>query len=366
MIKAVDLQADYRYFKTKAYPALNQILSQGQFLLGPQLALFEKEFAQFNHSRYALGVASGHDALKLGLKAIGLQPGDRVIVSTLSYPTAMAIADAGYIPLLVDINDQLQIDINRLNQLKLTRQVKALIAVHLYGLPENIPALRRFCRHRHLMLIEDCAQAHGLIINSRPVGNFGTLGCFSFYPTKNLGAYGDGGLIVTNNQKVFKLLKQLRQYGETVRYHSQIIAGHSRLDEIQATILRVKLKHLNSLNHRRQKLAQVYIKLLPHQVLLPAYPSSSVFHQFVIRTPHRDQLQQLLLDHGVETLVHYPLPIHLVLTFAYLNYHRGDFPAAEQATREILSLPIHPFLKISQVKTICRLINQFFTRHGKK
>ncbi len=361
MISQVDLKKEYNFFKKDITKAINQVSQSGWYLLGEKLQSFEKSFARYTKTKYAIGVASGHDAIKLSLYALNLKPSTQVILAANTYPTAMAVADAGFTIKLVDVNSNLQLNLKKLKK-AINSKTRVIIATHLYGIPEKIIKIRQLARKHKIHLIEDCAQAHGATVKNKSVGSFGHLGCFSFYPTKNLGCLGDGGIITTTNGRLAKKIIQLRQYGETKRYYSHQISGHSRLSEIQAAVLSIKLKKLNQLNIRRRQLAKIYLKKLPQSLLLPEFNiSSSVFHQFVITAPKRNKLQQYLAKHKIQTAIHYPLPVHKVPALQS-NFKNKTFPHAEAYSAKILSLPIHPFLTESQVRFVASKITKFYAK----
>jgi dTDP-4-amino-4,6-dideoxygalactose transaminase len=327
------------------------------FILGQNVALFEKEFAAFTGVTYAVGVASGTDALTLGLKALGVGMGDDVILPANSYPTAFGVAQSGAHIRLVDVKDDGTMDPVRLTA-AITRRTRAVVPVHLYGNPADVPSIQKIIGPTNIALVEDAAQAHG----TPSAGSIGDIGCFSFYPTKNLGALGDGGMIVTNNTDVAQRLKRLRMYGETKRYESVEVSGVSRLDELQAALLRVKLRHLTDWVTRRREIAQQYIDGLrgTGDVQFVTKNPQGAYHLFVIRTKHRNALQTYLSDRGVGNAVHYPIPIHLVRAFRDLGYKHGDFPVSEALSREILSLPMFPGLTDREVLRVVSTIKKYF------
>jgi dTDP-4-amino-4,6-dideoxygalactose transaminase len=361
-IPIFNLKADYFSFKKEFLTEIEEVLESGQYLFGKQLKKFEKNFAKFTQAKFCLGLASGTDAIRLGLLALGIKPGDEVILPANSYPTVFPIVATGATPRLVDVDyDSVNINPEELKK-AINSKTKAIIAVHLYGLPASIEKIKKICQEHNLFLIEDCAQAHGAKIRQKHVGTFGDIGCFSFYPTKNLGCFGDGGAIITNNQKHYEKLKMIRMYGEKVRYQSQVPSTHSRLSELQAAVLNVKLKHFRFLFRKRQKLASLYRKLLPLNILIPSKLSKDLthaFHLFVIKVKNRDKLQERLKKNKIQTLIHYPKPIYRLEAFKYLNKNFKNFKQSEKLSREILSLPFHPNLKTSEIKVICKLITDF-------
>jgi len=369
MIPIFELKRQYADIKEEMDAAISRVLTGGMFILGPEVTAFETEFSRFVGSYHAVGVASGTDALSLSLRAHGLGEGDEVIIPANSYPSAFGIAMTGVRIRLVDVGVDGNIDTKKLEKI-VTKKTKAVVAVHLYGNPADVERIQNILNRIQpkAVLIEDCAQAHGAVIRDgsgwKHVGRFGDSACFSFYPSKNLGAYGDGGMIVTDSSAIANRVKQLRMYGETSRYHSEEVSGVSRLDELHAAILRVKLDHLNAWVTRRREIANQYVEglsALPEiQFVSPREDSKSAYHLFVIRTKRRNSFMEYLLAHGVGCAVHYPVSIHLTPSFANLGYHAGDFPESEAMSREVLSLPIYPELTDQEVETVIRSIKRFF------
>ena len=338
-------------------------------MLGERLTRFEEEFAAYLGTRYALGVGNGTDALTLALRAVGVREGDEVVtVPNTAIPTVSAIRDTGADPLFVDIDpDRFTMDPALLEELlekkaKEGKSVKAIVPVHLYGQAADMDPIMDLAKDHGALVIEDACQAHGAKYKDKTVGTIGSAGVFSFYPSKNLGAYGDGGMVVCDDEVVFEKLKLLRNYGQSDRYHSVIEGTNSRLDELQAAVLSVKLKYLNEWTGRRRELAALYDKLLDqNKVQIPkeAAYSRGVYHLYVIKHPKREALQKYLSENGVSTLIHYPIPIHLQEAYLRLGHAPGAFPNAELAAREILSLPIYPELTEAQVEEVCGLVNAF-------
>lgn len=360
-IPICNLSRQYRNIESEINNAVLSTLRRGIFILGPEVRAFENEFAAWMGINYAIGVGSGTDALTLALRAMDIGPKDDIIVPANSYPSAFGLTLTGAHLRLVDVGENGTINPAYLPSV-ITKQTKAVVAVHLYGNPADIPAIQKITS---IPIIEDCAQAHGAKIGERKIGTFGTIGCFSFYPTKNLGAYGDGGLIVTHNKTLADRLKALRMYGEIRRYESKEVSGVSRLDELQATILHVKLKHLAAWNDQRKKIVKRYLKELKGVGDIRFITSDnkafhSSFHLCVIRTTKRNALRKHLERHGIQTAIHYPTPIHLTQAYHYLGYKEGDFPVAETLSREILSLPLFPELTEEELETVIRRVTQFF------
>ena len=383
-IPLVDLKAQYLNIKSEIDKALSQVLSSASFVIGKEGESLEKEFAEFCGTRYAVGVGNGTDALHLALRACGVRRGDEVITVPHTFvATAEAISMIGARPLFVDIDENTcNMDVHKLEVLIRQRagkgRLKAIVPVHLYGQPAEMDSIRALaCRYK-LKVIEDSCQAHGAeylikqnsefgIQNWKKVGSMGDCGCFSFFPGKNLGAYGDGGMVVTNDEFIARRVKMLRNHGRQEKYTHELQGYNSRLDELQAAVVRVKLRHLERWNQKRRALARWYKELLNdiEDLILPSvFPSKSrsVFHLYVIRTERRDKLKEYLLDKGISTGVHYPLPLHLQPAFRYLGYRKGDFPVAERCAARILSLPLFPELKEEQVGYIARQIKSFFNK----
>ena len=364
MIPVFDLTREYKTIAAELTAAFTRTAKGGIFILGRNVSLFEKEFGRFVHVPYAVGLASGTDALTLALRAIGIHRGDEVVVPANSYPSAFGVSLSGATMKLVDVKSDGTMDPAKL-QAACTSRTRAVIAVHLYGNPADLLSIRNVIRNKKIFLVEDGAQAHGAKIHGSPAGSLGDIGCFSFYPTKNLGALGDAGMVVTHRKDVADRIMRLRMYGETKRYKSIEISGTSRLDELQAALLRVKLRHLNAWVSRRRDIAKHYIAGLTDIgdiscVHPPLRIGHCSFHLFVIRTKHRDALQKYLAARLIGTAIHYPAPIHFAKAFRNLGYRKGDFPVSEALSREILSLPMFPLLTDSEVDTVTRTIRRFF------
>ncbi len=362
-IPIIDLNKQYESIRSEMDEAVARVLKKGSFILGEEVSAFEREFAAYCGVSHAIGVASGTDALQLALLACGVGVGDEVITAShTAVATVAAIEMTGARPVLVDIDPvRYTIDPDRFMQ-AVTVRTRAIIPVHLYGCPAEMTPILEIARKANIQIIEDCAQAHGAMIWDRKVGSLGDVAAFSFYPTKNLGAFGDGGAVVTNDSVIAEKVRLLRQYGWKERYVSSIKGFNSRLDELQAGILRVKLRHLDKWNDRRRALANLYLELLAGMGLgLPSHAPDTlhVFHQFVIRHPRRDDLQAYLKKNGIHTLIHYPVPVHLQPAYADLGYSLGSLPNTELTAREVLSLPMYPELGDEDVERVCRSILDF-------
>lgn len=371
MVPFLDLTRQYKKIKGEILSATQRVYEKGRFILGEEVSAFEKEFSHYCGVRYGVGVGSGTDALYLALKAAGIGEGDEVITVANSFvATALAISFTGAKPLFVDIDPKTYtMDPNHLELLLKHqkakgsgRKIKAVLPVHLYGHPADMDSIMAIANRYDLIVIEDVCQAHGAKYGKKKVGSFGAMGCFSFYPTKNLGGYGDGGMVVTNHKRHGQNLRLLRCYGERKKYE-HILKGHnSRLDEIQAAILRVKLKYLDEWNGERRRKAKIYTQMLsPLGVVCPSEKKGvrHVYHLYTIKTKKRDSLQAFLKKKGIETLIHYPIPIPLQKAYQELGYGRRDFPMTNLWSRKILSLPFFPEMKESEMEEVAEGIRCF-------
>jgi dTDP-4-amino-4,6-dideoxygalactose transaminase len=367
MIKLVDFTRQNSLLKKKLIKAFAKVIDSQAYILGKSVEDFEKSFATFNKNRYAIGVSSGFDAILLSLKAIGVNKGDEVITTANTYiSTVLPIIHAGAKPVLVDVNkNSLSMDATMVEK-KISARTKAIIPVHLFGLPVDMNPLLRLAKKYKLSIIEDACQAHGALYKGKPAGSLGKLGCFSFYPSKNLGAFGDGGLITTNNKLLANKIRMLRNVGQQEKNVHKLIGYNSRLDAVQATLLQVKLPYLKNWIKQRRKIASYYseqLKNLP--LILPndtSYAQSS-YHLYAIRTKNRDELKEFLQKNGVHSEIHYPTPVHLQFSMRKLGYKKGDFPVSEQSSRELLSLPLYPEISLKEVEKICSLIKRFYVRY---
>jgi dTDP-4-amino-4,6-dideoxygalactose transaminase len=354
----VNLAKEYHAIEEEISLAMKRVLEGGNFILGEEGESFEREFASYVGTKYAVGVNSGSTALYLSLKALDIGEGDEVItVSHTFISTVDAIVRNGATPTFVDISPSTYcIDVSQIER-KITRHTRAIVPVHLYGLPADMDAIVDIAERFHLQIVEDACQAHGSEYNSKKTGSIGQLGCFSFYPTKNLGAYGDAGAIVTDDGDLANRLRQLRNYGQTKKYVHEIVGMNSRLDEIQAAILRVKLRHLDAWNGKRREIANLYQKLLSDsRLILPIEETNSkhCYHIYAVRYGDRDGLQHHLSDSGIQALIHYPIPVHRQKS--YSDYSSTSLPATEDACEHILSLPIYPQLEAREVRQVCDAI----------
>ena len=363
MIPVTDPRASYLAYRTEIDRAVAAVLERGRYILGEETAALEKEFAAFAGCRYGIGVGSGTEAIHIALRALGIGNGDEVItVSHTAVATVAAIEAAGAVPVLVDIEpDYFTIDPEGI-QKAVTTRTRAVIPVHLYGQPAALTEIMAIARARGLRVIEDCAQAHGASLMGKPVGSWGDLACFSFYPTKNLGAYGDGGMIVTNDAGLAEQCRLLREYGWAERYISSRPGFNTRLDEIQAAILRVKLAHLVDDNRRRRQHAARYDTLLAGTGLITPQcrpGSEHVFHLYVIRSKARNRLREYLHRNGIGALIHYPVPVHRQPAYRHRLRCPEDLGETEKAADEILSLPMYPELAGEDLQIVATTIKDF-------
>jgi dTDP-4-amino-4,6-dideoxygalactose transaminase len=364
-IPFVDLRAQYQALREEILPAIEQVMATADFILGREVRAFEEEFTGYVGGLAGYGVASGTDALHLALRACGVGPGDEVILPTNTFiATALAVSLAGAKPVLVDIDPETHLLDLEQTAAAITRRTRAIIPVHLFGRAMDLAPLVELAERHGLEIVEDACQAHGARVNGARVGSIGALGTFSFYPGKNLGAYGDGGFIVINREDLVESVRMLRCYGEVRKYHHRIKGFNSRLDSIQAAVLRVKLRRLEEWNRRREALADMYrerLSGLPVKAPAPAAPGGHVYHLFVIEVERRDELREYLGARGIATGIHYPIPIHLQGAYRELGHERGRFPVAEEKARRLLSLPIFPEMTEAQVDRVCEAVAAF---HG--
>ncbi len=364
VVPYLDLPAQIRSIRKELDAAIARALDQCAFCLGPEVAQFEKDFARFCNSRHCVGVNNGTSALHLAMRALEIGPEDEIITTPFTFiATSWAICYAGARPVFVDIDEAtFNLDPARVES-AITPRTRALLPVHLYGHPADMDPLREICRKHNLALIEDAAQAHGAKYRGRITGTLGDLSCFSFYPGKNLGACGEGGALVTDNKAFASRARALRDHGSTRRYYHDELGYNYRMEGIQGAVLGVKLKHLDNWTRERRRVAKRYHKLLaetPLQLPQEAAFAESAWHLYVVRHTDRDRLKESLEANGIGCSMHYPVPLHLQKAFAYLGYRIGDFPVAEKAARECLSLPIYPELADEQIEYVAATIRAFF------
>lgn len=361
-IPAANPRAQYLAHRSEIDAAIAAVLDGGRYILGEETRAFEREFAAYVDVQHGIGVGSGTEALHIALAACGAGPGDEVItVSHTAVATVAAIELTGATPVLVDIDPKTYTLDPRKLEAAITPHTKVVVPVHLYGAPADLDPILDIARQRGLKVLEDCAQAHGAKYRGRRVGGWGDVATFSFYPTKNLGAIGDGGFIATNDAALAEHIRLLREYGWSERYVSSISGWNSRLDEMQAAILRVKLRHLDEDNARRRALAEIYDEMLPPAIQRPVTPQDGeqVYHLYVIRHPQRDRLAAHLGARGIGSGIHYPVPIHLQPAYRGRLGETGSLPETERAASEILSLPMYPELSTEDVRQVAGAIAEF-------
>jgi dTDP-4-amino-4,6-dideoxygalactose transaminase len=356
----VDLKRQYHSIKEEIGIAVSNAMENGIFVLGPNVEAFEKEFASFCGTKYAIGVASGSDALRLSLEAMGIKGKKIISVANTFISTIDGIHHSGGMPVFTDIGQDYNICVDDINKFK---SAQGIIPVHLFGQTAKMDEIMEIARKENMFVLEDASQSHGAKFQGKMAGSLGVAACFSFYPAKNLGAYGDGGAITTNDKELADKIRMLRQYGEIKKYEHSLIGYNSRLDELQAAILRVKLKHLNEWNESRRKIASMYNDLLStiNSMTLPKEFENRhhVYHLYVIRSAKRDKLREFLANKGVSTGMHYPIPLHMQNAYSHLGYARGSFPETEKAATQILSLPIFPEITEKEVQHVCDCIKSF-------
>lgn len=360
----VNLNKQYQAYKKEIDHAIDAVLKQGDFILGNEVANFEEDFRNYTKAAYAIACANGTDALHLALRVHNIGQGDEVIVPDFTFiATASMTALVGATPVFADINPETftidPLDVKR----KITKNTKAIITVHLFGYPSAIAELQSICKKHKIFLIEDCAQAFGAKYKNQHVGTYGSCGCFSFFPAKNLGAYGDGGLITTNNKEIYEKLRMLRSHGARTKYNSELIGINSRLDTVQAAILRVKLRHFEKELIQRQQFADYYNNhLKSFSIIQKPFSKTEYQHSwnyYTLRVKNREQLAKHLKEKNIPAMIYYPVPLHQQQVFGYRNYHKGDFPKSEQVTNEVLSLPLSAFMTEQELEEVVTSINGF-------
>ena len=367
-IQFVDLKKQYQPLKDEILAGFSQVLEGMHLFLGENVQAFEKEFADFCGVKHGIGISDGTSALHVILRAMDVGPGDEVITPVNTFiATAEAIAMAGAKPVLVDIDPQTYlIDLDQV-EAKINTRTKAILPVHLYGQMVNMEEIRGLADRHGLKIVEDACQAHGANFNGIPPAGLGDAAAFSFYFSKNLGGYGEGGFVATNDDELARRIRMIRDHGSEQKYRHDLIGMNARLDELQAVVLRAKLKHLAEWNEARRSHAALYKQQLESLPLVLPYENPQakhIYHLFVIRTPHRDALQNHLKELGIFTGIHYPIPIHAQKAFAYLGYQTGDFPVTEKAVNEILSLPMYAELTDDEITRITTTIKSFLSTHG--
>ncbi len=362
MIPYLDLKAQYRSIQKEIEEAVKGVLESGHYVLGDEVKAFEEDFASYCQTRFAVAVNTGTSALHLALLAAGVGPGDEVITTPLTFvATTAAVLYTGAKPVFVEIDPQtLNLDPDRVTS-AITSKTKAILPVHLHGKPVKIEPLLEIAKKKNFVLIEDAAQAHGAEIQGRRVGGMGLAGCFSFYPGKNLGAYGEGGAVTTNDEIIAKKIRLLRDWGAEKRYHHDLKGFNFRMEALQGAILRVKLKHIEKWTENRMTLAKRYNeKLKGLSLKIPQTPLGirNVYHVYPILIEKRDQIQESLMSKGIQTNIHYPIPVHLQKAYSDLGYKVGDFPVTERACSQLLSLPLYPEMTEAQVDEVVEAVHQ--------
>lgn len=351
-------EAHQEEFENKAL----EVLRSGWYVLGNEVRSFEEEFAQYLDAKYCVGLASGLDALWIAFRVLGIGKGDEVIVQGNTYiASVMGITINGATPVFVEPDEYNNIDASKIEE-KITEKTKAILVVHLYGQASKMDEVVRIAQKYNLRLVEDCAQSHGACFNGKMTGTFGDVGCFSFYPSKNLGAFGDAGAIVTNNSKIAEDVRIFRNYGSEKRYHNKVVGANSRLDEMQAGLLRVRLKHIQEITEEREKICNRYLNMLKNPLFeLPKVRenATTVWHQFVIHCSRRDELIEYLKENDIGTIIHYPIPPHLSEAYQHLGLEEGILPITEKYAKEVLSLPLYTGMTKEEQDYVIEKLNEF-------
>lgn len=351
----------YQYQKEFEDKAL-EVLRSGWYVLGKEVSSFEEEFAQYVGTKHCIGLASGLDALWIAFRLLHIGTGDEVLVQGNTYiASVMGITINGAIPVFIEPDEHYGMNPEKIER-AITDKTKAVLVTHLYGMASRMDEIVDICKKHNLKLVEDCAQAHGACFNGKMMGSFGDIGCFSFYPSKNLGAFGDAGAITTNNLDIDKACRTFRNYGSQKRYYNEVVGANSRLDELQAGLLRVRLKHLDELSNEKRKIADKYSRELRNpKIQLPtlANNATSVWHQYVITCDERDRLIEYLNEKGIGTIIHYPVPPHLQECYTYLGHKVGDFPITEKFAKTVLSIPMYNGMTEEEQDYVIDSINVF-------
>lgn len=362
MILFNDLSRGFKIYKDEYEKKALEILNKGWYILGEEVKLFEQEFTKKLGGGFCAGVDNGLNAIAIGIRTLGIGNCDEVIMQSNGYiATAIGITMNGAVPVFVEPNKYYNIDVDKIEE-KITSKTKAVLVTHLYGQASNMNAIERLCGKYNLYLLEDCAQSHFAKYHNISAGLWGTMSFFSFFPTKNLGCFGDGGAIVSNSEKLISKVKVLRNYGSKIKYYNEIIGYNSRLDELQAGMLRIKLSHIDSLTEERRKIATAYLSKIENPlIILPEVDenATSVWHLFVVRTENRDKFRSYLQKNGIGTEIHYPIPIHLSEAYRYLGYEKGDFPIAEEYANSVISLPMMNNMFDFEVKKVIDVVNAY-------
>ena len=362
-ITANRLDRGFERYQEEFEKAALKVLRSGWYVLGPSVEKFEQEFAAYTGAKYTVGVASGLDALILAFRVLGIKEGDEVIVPANTYiASVMGVTINGATPVFVEPDEFHNIDASRVEE-AITENTKAVLVVHLYGQACEMDRITEICRNHNLKLVEDCAQSHGAYYGDKMTGSFGDFGCFSFYPSKNMGAFGDAGAVTTNDPELARLMKIYRNYGSEKRYYNMVVGANSRLDELQAGLLRVKLTHMDEITKEREQLAARYTEGINNPLVIKpetAEGSTHVWHQYVLRVPgRRDEFKQYLEEKGITTIIHYPIPPHLSEAYSYLGIKEGSLPITEQFANEVISLPMYTGMYEEEQNRVIEAVNSF-------
>ena len=361
-IKCNVLDRQFQMHQEEYEEAALRVLRSGWYILGKEVEQFEEAFVVYTGRKYCVGLNSGLDALIMSVRALGIGAGDEVIVQANTYiATVLGITENKAVPVFIEPDEYFNMDAEQIEQ-AITPRTKAVMVTHLYGQASNMERIAQIAEKHQLALIEDCAQSHGACFGGKMTGSFGISGCFSFYPTKNLGAFGDAGAVVTDDKAFADQIRMMRNYGSRVRYYNEIEGLNSRLDEMQAALLRVKLKYMDELNDERKKLAAVYDRGIKNdKIILPKVRNGadSIYHQYVIRCKGREKLQKFLQERDIQTQIHYPIPPHLADCYRYLGHEKGEFLLAEQYAREVLSLPIYTGMTDEEQQYVIAALNAY-------
>lgn len=361
-VAANRLDRGFQLYKEEYEAKALEVLHSGWYVLGNEVAGFEKEFAEYLGSPYCVGVGNGLDALWIAFRILGIGKGDEVIVQANTYiASVMGISINGATPVLTEPDEYFNIDVDKIEQ-AVTERTKAILVVHLYGQASNMTRIMEIAHKYNLRVVEDCAQSHGACHNGQMTGTFGDIGCFSFYPSKNLGAFGDAGAMVMHSEELARKARVFRNYGSEKRYYNEVVGTNSRLDELQAGLLRVRLRHLQELQEERRRICERYLSEIHNQQLvLPKVNKccTTVWHQFVIRCQKRDDLMKYLSENQIGSIIHYPIPPHLSEAYRYLGYREGSYPITEQYAHEVLSLPLYNGMTDEEVEYVLEAIDRF-------
>ena len=356
------LDRGFYQYQDEFEEAALRVLRSGWYIMGKELAAFEEQFAEYIGAKHCVGLASGLDALWLAFRILGIGEGDEVIVQGNTYiASVMGITINGATPVFVEPDEYFNIDADKIEE-KITDKTKAVLVVHLYGQASRMDKITDICKRHNLRLVEDCAQSHGAAFNGKVTGSFGDIGCFSFYPSKNIGAFGDAGAIVTDDDEIAKAMRIYRNYGSEKRYYNMVVGTNSRLDEIQAALLSVRLKHAKEMNKEKQDIAAEYDRRLNNPLIkLPKVREGAdhIYHQYVIRCKRRDELMAYLKENGISTIIHYPIPPHLAQAYEYLGHKKGDLPVTETYADEVLSIPMFNGMLKEEVDRTIEVLNAF-------